>query len=464
MSARLRAALLLLGAPLCALAQDSWYTLSVGGERTGYAHIVRQRDSAGTLVDATVTQFMRDIAHTGRIRRHTLLRSDASGAPSSFEYGYDAGVERYTWRGTFAGNALTLRAAGAKPRTLALPDDTVFDPDPATYLAALWTKQRDTLELTVFDPQRQSAGLLRARRLPDDAGGIHVRASAGGGSAPSQDFWFDAQGRIVRIELPNGGAPLTWTPCAHDCDARVDKPADPIAQLVVRSPVRIPGWFKHRTLRFVITRADGAAPSLAATGEQSVVADGNRAVVTICAQCGEPEHPDAAELESYRRANAWVRSDAPEIHTLALNTVARGASVEFRMQKLVRLVKQRMRGTNDFLGYSDAVTALRTGSGDCSEFAVLLAAFARAQGIAARVVSGLAYTDRFTGKKDVFGPHMWVQAWDGAIWKSYDAALDGFDSTHIVLAVGNGEPDVVDRTMAQLPVLRIEKAGVVHDR
>jgi len=463
MSARLAAALLLL-APVCAVAQDAWYTLSVGGERTGYAHIVREHEGDGTVVDATVTQFMRDIAHTGRFQRHTRLRSDAAGAPISYEYAYDAGVERTTWRGTFDGAALTVRAADGKPRTLALPDDTVFDPDPSVYFAPLWKKQRDALQLTVFDPQRQSAGLLRASRLPDDADGVHVRASAGGSSAETEDFWFDAQGRIVRIELPNAGAKLTWTPCRRDCDARVDKPADPIAQLVVRSPVRIPGWFKHRTLRFVISRADGAAPHLPTTGEQSVVAAGNRAVLTICAQCGAPEHPEPAELESYRRANAWVRSDAPEIRTLALNTVARGAGVDFRMQKLVRLVKMRMRGNNDFLGYADAVTALRNGSGDCSEFAVLLAAFARAQDIPTRVVSGLAYADRFTGKKDVFGPHMWVQAWNGTMWKSYDAALDGFDSTHIVLAVGGGEPDVVDRTMAQLPVLRIEKAGVVRDR
>jgi hypothetical protein len=57
-----------------------------------------------------------------------------------------------------------------------------------------------------------------------------------------------------------------------------------------------------------------------------------------------------------------------------------------------------------------------------------------------------------------------VQSWDGRRWTSYDAGLDGFDSTHIALAVGSGEPDEVNRTTAQLPLLRIEKAGVVRER
>jgi transglutaminase-like putative cysteine protease len=132
-------------------------------------------------------------------------------------------------------------------------------------------------------------------------------------------------------------------------------------------------------------------PRLTMTPEQAVVFDDARAIVTVCPACGAAEHPTNAELQRYLAPNAWVRSDDAEIRSLALNTVMRGASTDYRMRKLTELVVRRMRGGNDFLGYADAVTALHTGSGDCTEFAVLLAALARAQGIPARIAVFIYY-------------------------------------------------------------------------
>jgi hypothetical protein len=71
---------------------------------------------------------------------------------------------------------------------------------------------------------------------------------------------------------------------------------------------------------------------------------------------------------------------------------------------------------------------------------VLLAAMARAQGIPARVLSGMVYVDRFAGSSRVFIPHEWVQAWVGGRWQSFDAALKHFDSLHLALASGDGDP------------------------
>jgi transglutaminase-like putative cysteine protease len=233
--------------------------------------------------------------------------------------------------------------------------------------------------------------------------------------------------------------------------------------MVVRSPVRIPARSLHAKLRYLVTRADGQPPQLPTTSEQGVVADGARSVVSVCSNCGQPEQPTSQELARYLAANAWVRSDAPEIRQLARSAVSSAQRTDLRMRALVRATIQRMRGTSDFLGYADAVQALRSGSGDCTEFAVLLAALARAQGIPARVVAGLAYSSRFSGKKDVFSPHTWVQAWDGQSWKSYDAALGEFDSTHIALGTGDGSPDELNAMAQQLRLLRIEKAAVVRD-
>ncbi|HEY6985525.1 MAG TPA: transglutaminase domain-containing protein, partial [Rhodanobacteraceae bacterium] len=92
------------------------------------------------------------------------------------------------------------------------------------------------------------------------------------------------------------------------------------------------------------------------------------------------------------------------------------------------------------VGYASALEVVHKPEGDCTEHAVLLAALGRSLGIATRVVDGLAYAPGFAGKDRVFVPHAWVQAWVGGRWQSFDAALPGFDTGHIALSVGDGDP------------------------
>jgi hypothetical protein len=59
---------------------------------------------------------------------------------------------------------------------------------------------------------------------------------------------------------------------------------------------------------------------------------------------------------------------------------------------------------------------------------------------------------------------MWVQAWDGQRWKSYDAALGRFDAGHIAISVGDGTPDGFRGEMQAISRLYIvEAAGIVKD-
>lgn len=461
------AALPLLLAAGAAPAQDvRWYTLGIDGVRIGYVRSERSASADASVDSETVRVALRELGRTEQLTRRIVLRQDAAGHPLAYDYEMNSGTTHEGYRGTFEHGVLHIHptAAHAADATLDLPPETTFAPDLAAPLAPLWQGAQTEIDVVAFDPQHRSAGLLHARVVGEDADGRHVRVDSGSAAdAAGEDLWFDAQGRLRRAEQPMFGARVSWTPCTQDCAADVDAPLDFMSRLVVRSPVRIPDWDKHRTLRFVLTRSDGAPVKVAATDEQAVVfGKQHAAILTICEKCGAAEHPSAEELARYLAPNAWVQSDNAEIRALARNTVSPSQPVDLRMKKLARLVKQRMHGSNDFLGYGSALDALHTGSGDCTEFSVLLAAFARSQGIPTRIAMGMAYSDRFSGKKDVFSPHVWVQAWNGRQWTSYDAGLDGFDSTHIALAVGSGEPDALLDTTAQLAVLRMENAGVVR--
>jgi len=239
-------------------------------------------------------------------------------------------------------------------------------------------------------------------------------------------------------------------------DARIEQR---LRSLLVSSPYRISDAARAGRIRYKVRLADREW-SWPETAEQHVLPHGDITELTICGDCGREAPPDAAQLKRYLEPNAWVQSGDRRVVAFARS--ARGVSVDARMQALVLEVQKHMTGAIDFSSYQSATQALASRGGDCTEFAVLLAAAARARGIPTRVVAGLSYANRFLDRPHAFVPHMWVQAWDGIRWTSYDAALGHFDAAHIAIAVGDGAPDSLRGTTETIARLRIvDAAGVV---
>jgi transglutaminase-like putative cysteine protease len=244
-------------------------------------------------------------------------------------------------------------------------------------------------------------------------------------------------------------------PAVPAADRTVD-PKDVVRQLLVASPYRISGVAREGTIRYRI-RAQPASWAWPETAEQHVVRDGDDLVeLTVCRTCGDEAAPSSDALHVAQAPGAWVESSDPRIMAFARGV--RGGSVESRMRRLVIAVQQQLSGPVDFDAYRTARQAYDERGGDCTEFALLLAAAARADGIPTRVVAGLAYASRFAGRPHAFVPHMWVQAWDGRRWTSYDAGLGAFDSGHIALALGDGSPASLQGALDVIRGLRIENA------
>lgn len=316
-----------------------------------------------------------------------------------------------------------------------------------------------------LDPSRLRPVAARLEGCVPDAGlagAAHCVALRLDARSGDEQWQLASDGRVLRVDVMFAGLPLQLTPCTRDCDRAVAKPFDMIDSLAVASPIRIRKRIAHAPMRYTLVRKDGKAPALVTTGEQAVAVVGDRAIVTICRDCGQDEAETAQSLAPYLRANHWVLSEDAEVRRIAAKAGPADRPLPKRMAKLESLVRENMRRDADYVGYADAAEALRTGKGDCTEFAVLLAALARAQGIPARVAVGMAYSALFTGNRNSFNPHAWVQVYDGRRWRSYDAALAGFDSAHVALAVGTGEPQELFDAFVQLRELRIERLEQVR--
>lgn len=210
----------------------------------------------------------------------------------------------------------------------------------------------------------------------------------------------------------------------------------PLDYQILPSPNRITTNALNGHIRYTIQMAENLSPAL--TNEQKIKKTDNRWVVDVCENCqyATNQNWNDDSLKIYLQPSTWLPSNNSKLSNKASIAMAGINNPSAIMQKLTSLTATRLRKNLQFAGYATALQAYESRSGDCTEYALLLAALGRAVGIPTRLAFGLVYSrERFHGKKDVFIPHAWVQAWIDNRWVSYDAALGQFDAGHIALSL-----------------------------
>jgi transglutaminase-like putative cysteine protease len=228
-------------------------------------------------------------------------------------------------------------------------------------------------------------------------------------------------------------------------------PPQLIAQLLVKPDRPVASPFTRRTATYELRLIEQAADSLdepvklelPSVGYQRVVQHDDRSVrVRIDLDKPVPSGKDKP-TDVHRRASALINSEDPKIVALVGKAMAgHGKALNDRQKAaaLCQFVNQYINERSLAIGFASASEVAETREGDCSEFAVLLAAMLRAAGLPSRTASGLIYAERFLGQKQVFGYHMWAQAWigtqDRGRWVDFDATRNPqrFDATHITVS------------------------------
>ena len=159
----------------------------------------------------------------------------------------------------------------------------------------------------------------------------------------------------------------------------------------------------------------------------------------ICELCGPGLPTDRTYLADALQPTIWLQSDRPELKAIAQPIAKLSVPGTQKMEMLLDKARPAL-GTVDFTGHYSALETLSRRAGDCTEAATLLAALARAAGIPTRVANGLVYSrESYHGVANAWMPHSWTLAWVDGHWRSFDLALDKFDSTHIALTIGDGD-------------------------
>lgn len=126
-----------------------------------------------------------------------------------------------------------------------------------------------------------------------------------------------------------------------------------------------------------------------------------------------------------------IQSDDEEIIRLAHEITKGETDIKAAAEYIYSWILNNIEGSYK-ITFASAKEVLEFGKGDCTEYAVLFAALARAYGIPAKVCIGLVYN-----YMDGFAFHAWNEIFTGT-WQPVDVAMNQFypDATHIKIYSG----------------------------
>lgn len=160
-----------------------------------------------------------------------------------------------------------------------------------------------------------------------------------------------------------------------------------------------------------------------------------------------------ADLEKYTAATPTLQCDAEQIKELAMQIVGEETDPLKKMDKLQMWVFSNLAKTYN-ANNTTSLRVLESKAGDCTEHALLLVALARAVGLPAKQVMGLAYGEQ-EGQNGFWG-HAWSEIHDGSRWVTVDPMWNQtlVDATHLTLTNMAGDQAAIKVKEVQLSANR----------
>ncbi|MEX2218445.1 MAG: transglutaminase domain-containing protein [Phycisphaerales bacterium] len=456
----LAAAALLLW-PALSLAGDDherWYTVEMGGQRAGYMHSVQKAEGGRITTSSRMEMKVGRGQNAVAMTMEGQFVETADHKPVSMKMVQKLGMTPKTVDYVFGEKeiAVTTRQGDQETRsTKPLPEGAWLTPAAASeYVRQRLKAGAEQIVVRTVDamsgPEPATVTMTGIEKTTVEALGRTVPAlrctvSTSASPGVSMTEYLDEDAVPIRSQVTLG--PLTLHVVVSDRETALAKADGPAPEMMVRTlvkpdaPIRRPREATRAV--YLLSVPDGAMPAIPETGAQRVQTVDERTVrVTVGGPAAAAPEGDAGDA-AFLASTSMVRGDDPEIVKLVGQATAKAGEVKAERAEAMRRFVRRFISTKDLdVGFATASEVARQRRGDCSEHAVLLAAMLRADGVPARVASGVLYVDEFEGAKGVFGYHMWTQALlerEGKpAWVDLDPTLPGgraFDATHITMAV-----------------------------
>ncbi len=218
----------------------------------------------------------------------------------------------------------------------------------------------------------------------------------------------------------------------------------------------LPSPLATKRVRYRVTVEDGDPTGVFVSGPSQKVEsiDPHTAEVTVYAlrpgsEAGNADAADDPPTDADLDPNNMIQSDYPAIAAKARQVAGDDGDPWAACVALERFADDAITESGYSQAFATAAEVIESGSGDCTEHAVLLAALCRARQIPARLAIGLVYIDR------AFYYHMWTEVHVDGRWIPLDAtrAQGGTGAAYLKMAHSNFKK--ASALSAFLPVMQV---------
>lgn len=428
--------------------QDIWDAAYLEGNRAGYVHtsvreLVRgDKKFYQTVMVLNLTVKRNEAVIQLRMETGTM-ETDKGKVLATFMRQYLGPTKRLEIGGKVVGKELQLTLDKTKPLKSAPWDDRVvgmyrqlrllaerkvkpgdnfnypsFEPT-VNLVITNDVQVKDFEEVELFDGKTRRK-LLRVETKPGKIEGLQF---------PTMLSWVDEDYLPVRsqLEAPGLGKMLLYRTTREAAlgPASVAKLTDiGIKQLVhVKQRIPQPYTTSAAVYRVRIKDEEDAATTFSRDDRQQVKnVKGNAFDLHVRAQRDTESRPNPQGKigEQFTQSSYFINCDDAKVKELARKAVGAETDPWKKALRIERWVRDNMTIRQDeALATADHVA--RTLKGDCTEFAMLMAAMCRAEKVPARTAIGLIYADDATGP--VFAFHMWTEVFAKGRWIALDATL-----------------------------------------
>ena len=456
-----------------------WYALRMAGGKVGYCrHTRKVQGDKVTNVETMVLSFARSGVAL-KISSVDRYVETLKGKPVSFLSVQDLGIMATRVTGTISDTGVVTATvvSGGQPqrRTMQLPEGTLLSEG-----LALLQKAKGLKPGTKYTAKTFMAGLMQAadadvtigEKTQVDVLGrvmtltrVDMVARTGKGEIPTT-VYVDDDYVTHKMTMKTMGIDVEMLACDKTFALSESDQVDFFNKLLIKCPTPLEEVTSIKSATYHITPTEAEKLKFPTMDSQSVRnGEGNARIVTVRPLTAPKGHtmPYKGEDPAAKAAlkpTRYVQSNAEKIVAAAREAVGSTTDAAKAATKIQDYVRKHINRKNLSVGYASALETLESRQGDCTEHAVLTAALCRASGIPARIVTGVAYASSFRGRKDVFVPHAWTEAYIGGKWIGLDAAMGRYDAGHIALCTGDGASDDFFAMGQLLGYFRITKVDV----
>jgi len=455
--------------------KELWYIMEMGGGKAGWMSSITQRSNdrirtvsdtmlklgrGDTQVEVAMTFTFEETADGKPIRLETRQKLATRTTTSVHEFLPDKIV------------SISNEAGKEMKKDLPLPAVKWLTPHAAEQFAAAERKAGKTeISYTTISPDSGvRAILVTARRVGEET--IEVK-----GKQVPVTVWktkteavpieatekYDADGTMVYQDLPMLGNVITRL-CSKDealGDAAGAMP-ELLGDTFIKPDKPIENSMKSTTAKLKLTMKNGEPLTLPTAGAQRVEKGDTPGSVVLNVNIDDNVDASQSEINdaAYRDASPLVDSSDALVMKHAQRAVKKaeaendgggGAGPMAKAESLRKYVNKHINRKGMQTAFASASETINTREGDCSEHGVLLCAMLRAEGIPARVATGLVYADAFEGHEGIFGWHMWTQALIDGKWVDFDATLPvRYNATHVLTSTSSLTDGMSSTDMASI--------------